>query len=111
MRFINLIGNRTFSLLFSWLLNQRYTDTLCGTKALRRSHYQRLKGEHAFFGNFDPFGDFHLIFGAAKLNLKTVEIPIRYGARVYGETNISRFRDGLLLLKMVRFAFLKMKAI
>jgi SAM-dependent methyltransferase len=111
MRFINLIGNRTFSLLFSWLLNQRYTDTLCGTKALRRSHYQRLKGEHAFFGNFDPFGDFHLIFGAAKLNLKTVEIPIRYGARVYGKTNISRFRDGLLLFKMVRFAFLKMKAI
>ncbi len=111
MRFINLMGNRFFSLMFSWLLNQRYTDTLCGTKALRRSHYQRLKAEHAFFGDFDPFGDFHLIFGAAKLNLKTVEIPIRYGARVYGQTNISRFRDGFLLLKMVRFAYLRMKAI
>jgi SAM-dependent methyltransferase len=111
MRFINLIGNRSFSLLFSWLLNQRYTDTLCGMKALRRSHYQRLKAEQAFFGDFDPFGDFHLIFGAAKLNLKTVEIPIRYAARVYGETNISRFRDGLLLIKMVSFAFMKLKAI
>jgi SAM-dependent methyltransferase len=111
MRFINLVGNRWFSLLFSWLLNQRYTDTLCGTKALRRSHYQRLKAEHAFFGDFDPFGDFHLIFGAYKLKLKTIEIPIRYGARVYGETNISRFRDGLLLFKMVGFAFAKMKAI
>ena len=111
MRFINLMGNRLFSLIFSWLLNQRYTDTLCGTKALRRSHYHRLKAEHAFFGDFDPFGDFHLIFGAAKLNLKTVEIPIRYGARVYGQTNISRFRDGFLLLKMVRFAYLRMKAI
>jgi Glycosyl transferase family 2/Predicted membrane protein (DUF2142)/Methyltransferase domain len=111
MRFINLIGNRSFSLLFSWLLNQRYTGTLCGTKVLRRRHYQRLKEEQAFFGDFDPFGDFHLIFGAAKLNLKTVEIPIRYNARVYGKTNILRFRDGLLLIKMVGFAFLKMKAI
>lgn len=111
MRFINLIGNRLFSLIFSWLLNQRYTDTLCGTKVLRRDHYRRIKSEQAFFGNFDPFGDFHLIFGAAKLNLKTVEVPVPYAARVYGETNISRFRDGFLLIKMVGFAFMKLKAI
>jgi SAM-dependent methyltransferase len=111
MRFINLIGNRGFSLLFSWLLNQRYTDTLCGTKALRRRHYRLLKAERTFSGDFDPFGDFRLIFGAAKLNLKSVEIPIRYGARVYGKTNIARFRDGLLLLKMVGFAFMRMKAL
>ena len=111
MRFINLIGNRFFSLVFSWLLNQRYTDTLCGTKVLRRDHYRRIKSEQAFFGNFDPFGDFQLIFGAAKLNLKTVEVPVPYAARVYGETNIARFRDGFLLIKMVGFAFMKLKAI
>lgn len=111
MRFLNLIANKIFSYLFSWLLNQRYTDTLCGTKVLRRSDYQRLKAGKAYFGDFDPFGDFDLIFGASKLNLKTVDLPIRYAARTYGETQISRFRHGWMLLKMVAFAFLKIKAI
>jgi len=111
MRFLNLLANKTFSYLFSWLLNQRYTDTLCGTKVLRRSDYQRLKTGKAYFGDFDPFGDFDLIFGASKLNLKSVDLPIRYAARTYGETQISRFRHGWMLLKMVAFAFLKIKAI
>ncbi len=90
MRFLNLIANKIFSYLFSWLLNQRYTDTLCGTKVLRRSDYQRLKAGKAYFGDFDPFGDFDLIFGASKLNLKSVDLPIRYAARTYGETQISQ---------------------
>jgi SAM-dependent methyltransferase len=111
MRFLNLIANRLFSLTFSWLLNQRYTDALCGTKVLRRTDYQRLKAFRAYFGDFDPFGDFDLIFGASKLNLKSVEVPIRYAARVYGETQISRFRHGWILLKMALFAFFKMKAL
>ncbi|MFN5523682.1 glycosyltransferase [Bradyrhizobium sp.] len=111
MRFLNLIANKTFSYLFSWLLNQRYTDTLCGTKVLRRSDYQRLKAGKAYFGDFDPFGDFDLIFGASKLNLKSIDLPIRYAARSYGETQISRFRHGWMLLKMVVFAFFKIKAI
>jgi SAM-dependent methyltransferase len=111
MRFLNLIANKIFSYLFSWLLNQRYTDTLCGTKVMRRSDYQRLKAGKAYFGDFDPFGDFDLIFGASKLNLKSVDLPIRYAARTYGETQISRFRHGWMLLKMVAFAFLKIKAI
>ncbi|SNT63919.1 Methyltransferase domain-containing protein [Tardiphaga sp. OK246] len=111
MRFLNLIANRVFSYLFSWLLNQRYTDTLCGTKVISRSDYQRLKAGKAYFGDFDPFGDFDLIFGASKLNLKTIDLPIRYGARVYGETQISRFTHGWMLLKMVTFAFFKIKAI
>lgn len=111
MRFLNLIANKIFSYLFSWLLNQRYTDTLCGTKVLRRSDYQRLKAGKAYFGDFDPFGDFDLIFGASKLNLKTVDLPIRYAARTYGATQISRFRHGWMLLKMVAFAFFKIKAI
>ncbi|PIS99411.1 glycosyl transferase [Bradyrhizobium nitroreducens] len=111
MRFLNLIANKTFSYLFSWLLNQRYTDTLCGTKVLRRADYQRLKAGKAYFGDFDPFGDFDLIFGASKLNLKSVDLPIRYAARNYGETQISRFSHGWMLLKMVIFAFFKIKAV
>lgn len=111
MRFLNLIANKTFSYLFSWLLNQRYTDTLCGTKVMRRSDYYRLREGKAYFGDFDPFGDFDLIFGASKLNLKSIDLPIRYAARAYGETQISRFRHGVMLLKMVAFAFFKIKAI
>ncbi len=111
MRFLNLIANHMFALIFSYLLNQRYTDTLCGTKVLRRTDYERLVANRAYFGDFDPFGDFDLIFGASKLNLKTAEVPIRYAAREYGETNISRFRHGLLLFRMVIFAFKKLKAL
>ncbi len=111
MRFLNLIANKIFSYLFSWLLNQRYTDTLCGTKVMRRSDYYRLRDGKAYFGDFDPFGDFDLIFGASKLNLKSIDMPIRYAAREYGETQISRFRHGVMLLKMVVFAFFKVKAI
>jgi SAM-dependent methyltransferase len=110
MQFLNLVANKAFSLLFSWLLNQRFTDTLCGTKVIRRSDYQRLQAGRSYFGDFDPFGDFDLIFGATKLNLRCVEVPIRYSARTYGETQISRFRHGLLLIRMVIFAFFRIKA-
>jgi hypothetical protein len=109
MRTLNLLGNKFFSVAFSWLLGQRLKDTLCGTKVLSRENYQRLAANRHYFGDFDPFGDFDLIFGAAKLNLKFVEIPIRYRARTYGETNISRFRHGWLLLKMTFFALNKIK--
>jgi hypothetical protein len=111
MRFLNYLANRMFAIIFSWLLNQRFTDTLCGTKALRKTHYQRIEEGRAYFGEFDPFGDFDLIFGAAKLNLKIVELPVRYADRVYGTTQISRFRHGWLLLRMVLFAFRKLKAV
>jgi len=110
MRFLNLVANTVFSWLFTWLLNQRFTDTLCGTKVLRRHHYRRIVANRDYFGDFDPFGDFDLIFGASKLNLKVVEIPIRYRARDYGETQISRFSHGWLLIRMVVFAFFKLKA-
>jgi SAM-dependent methyltransferase len=110
MRFLNLVANKAFSLLFTWLLSQRFTDTLCGTKAMLRSDYARLKAGRGYFGDFDPFGDFDLIFGASKLALKAVEIPIRYASRSYGETQISRFRHGFMLLRMVLFAFMRIKA-
>ncbi|MBR1190573.1 glycosyltransferase [Bradyrhizobium sp. AUGA SZCCT0160] len=111
MQFLNLIANKLFSIIFTWLLSQRFTDTLCGTKVLRRSDYEKLKAGRAYFGDFDPFGDFDIIFGASKLGLKVVEIPIRYANRTYGETQISRFRHGVLLLRMVAFAFFRIKAL
>jgi Glycosyl transferase family 2 len=111
MRPLNFIANRVFAYLFSYLVNTRLTDTLCGTKVLLRKDYEVLARERAYFGNFDPFGDFDLIFGAAKQNLKIIETPIHYKARTFGETQISRFRDGWLLLKMVWFAYRKLKAI
>lgn len=109
MRFLNLVGNKFFSLAFSWLLGQNLKDTLCGTKVISRENYLKLAANRSYFGDFDPFGDFDLIFGSAKLNLKFIEIPIRYRARTYGETNISRFRHGWLLLRMTAFAMQKIK--
>jgi SAM-dependent methyltransferase len=111
MRFLNHFANRTFAKIFSYLLNQRFTDTLCGTKVLTRTVYGQIVADRAYFGDFDPFGDFDLIFGAAKQSRRIIEVPVHYRARTYGETQISRFRDGWLLLRMVLFAFKKLKAI
>jgi SAM-dependent methyltransferase len=109
MRFLNMVGNKFFSLLFSWLLGQNIKDTLCGTKVIHKKNWQKIAENRSFFGDFDPFGDFDLLFGASKLNLKILEIPIRYQSRVYGTTNISRFKHGWLLLKMSFIALLKLK--
>jgi glycosyltransferase involved in cell wall biosynthesis len=111
MRLLNFFGNKFFSMMFTWILNQRFKDTLCGTKALFRADYEKIQAGRNYFGDFDPFGDFDLIFGAVKQNLKVVEVPIRYRERTYGQTNISRFRHGWLLLKMTIFAYRKIKAI
>tara|TARA_B100000029_G_C17520341_1_gene939635 strand:+ start:190 stop:1641 length:1452 start_codon:yes stop_codon:yes gene_type:complete len=111
MRFLNYLANKMFSLIFSWILSQRYTDTLCGTKVLTKKNYEKIKIKNKDLGNFDPFGDFFLIFGSSRLCLKMNEIPIRYKARAYGKTQISRFSHGFMLIKMVIFAFFKIKAI
>ena len=111
MRVLNMIANHAFAKTFSWLINQRVTDTLCGTKVLTSRNYSMIREGREYFGDFDPFGDFDLIFGATKLNLKLVELPVRYADRSYGSTQISRFKDGLLLLKMVSFGFRKLKMI
>jgi len=109
MRFLNTLGNKFFSLAFSWLLEQPIKDTLCGTKVMFRKDYLKLAANRKYFGDFDPFGDFDLLFGAFKLNLKIIDMPVRYQERIYGNTNISRFKHGLLLLKMWYFALLKIK--
>jgi glycosyltransferase involved in cell wall biosynthesis len=111
MRFFNIIGNKFFSLAFSWLLGQPIKDSLCGTKVLWKRDYEMIAKNRDYFGNFDPFGDFDLLFGAAKLNHKIVEIPIRYRSRTYGDTNIDRWRHGWMLLKMVLFAAKRIKFI
>jgi ubiquinone/menaquinone biosynthesis C-methylase UbiE len=111
MQFLNMIANHCFGHAFSWMLGQRVKDTLCGTKVLRRDHYLKIAANRAYFGEFDPFGDFDLLFGADKLNLKVVDIPIRYRERTYGSTNIQRWKHGWLLLRMVAFAARKLKFI
>ncbi|MBT0666559.1 glycosyltransferase [Geobacter pelophilus] len=109
MRFVNLIGNKFFSIAFTWLLGQTIKDTLCGTKALWKHSYEKLAANRSHFGDIDPFGDFDLLLGAARLNLKIVDLPVRYGERLYGETNISRWSHGLLLFRMLLAAARKLK--
>ena len=109
MQFLNLCANKAFGIIFTWLLGQSVKDTLCGTKVLSRAHYQQIAANRAYFGDFDPFGDFDLLFGAAKLNLKIADVPIRYKERTYGTTNIQRWSHGWLLLRMVLFAARKLK--
>lgn len=109
MRLLNKAGNKLFGWMFTYILGQRFKDTLCGTKVLFRNDYLKIAKGRTFFGNFDPFGDFDLIFGAVKNNLKVIEVPIRYRERTYGSTNISRFRHGWLLLKMTWFAYRKFR--
>jgi SAM-dependent methyltransferase len=109
MQFLNLCANKAFGLIFTWLLGQPVKDTLCGTKVLTKENYERIATNRSYFGDFDPFGDFDLLFGAAKLNLKIADVPIRYKERTYGSTNIQRWKHGWLLLRMVMFAARKLK--
>lgn len=109
MQFLNMIANKFFGLAFSWLLGQPLKDTLCGTKVLRRSAYERIAANRSYFGEFDPFGDFDLLFGADRLNMRIADIPIRYRERTYGSTNIQRWKHGWLLLRMVFFAARRIK--
>jgi SAM-dependent methyltransferase len=109
MRFLNLLGNKFFSLVFSWLLGQQIKDTLCGTKVLWKKDYHTLAANRDYFGDFDPFGDFDLLFGAARMNKKIIDLPIRYHERVYGDTNIQRWKHGVLLLRMALFAAFRLK--
>jgi ubiquinone/menaquinone biosynthesis C-methylase UbiE len=109
MRFLNLLGNKFFSAALSWVLEQPIKDSLCGTKVLYRQDYESIAANRGFFGEFDPFGDFDLLFGAARLNMRIVDLPVRYRARTYGETKIDRFSHGWLLLKMTAFGFGKLR--
>lgn len=109
MQTLNKIGNKVFGSLFTWILGQRFKDTLCGTKVLFKNDYLLMKKRHKKYFKMDPFGDFALIFGAIKNKLKVVEIPVRYKERQYGSTNISRFRHGLILLRMTFKAFMEFK--
>jgi glycosyltransferase involved in cell wall biosynthesis len=109
MRIVNLFGNKFFSLVFTWLLGQRIKDTLCGTKVLRKIDYDRIAAARKEFGEFDPFGDFDLLFGASRIKLPIVEMPVRYRARVAGHTKVQPFRHGILLLQMCVVGFLQLK--
>lgn len=109
MRFANIIGNKFFALAFSFVLGQHFKDTLCGTKVLTKENYNKIASHRSFFGEFDPFGDFDLIFGSMRLALKIREVPISYKERTYGDTNIQRWRHGVILLRMLTYAARKIK--
>jgi ubiquinone/menaquinone biosynthesis C-methylase UbiE len=109
MPWLNTLANKFFALVFSFLLGQNIKDTLCGTKVLWRNDYLRVVANRSYFGDFDPFGDFDLLFGAAKLNLHIVEVPVRYQSRTYGSSNIAHVREGLILIKMCLYAAQKIK--
>lgn len=109
MRFLNMCANKFFGLAFSWMLGQPIKDTLCGSKALLKRHYEQIAANRSYFGDFDPFGDFDLLFGAHKLNLRHVDIPVHYMSRTYGAPNIDRWRDGALLFRMLLLAARKIK--
>ncbi len=109
MRFLNILGNKAFALAFSYVLGQRFKDTLCGTKVITRRNYDRLVGNREYFGDFDPFGDFDLIFGVSRMGLRIVEVPVHYKERTYGDTNISRWKHGMILLRMLIFAAKRLK--
>jgi hypothetical protein len=111
MRFANFLGNKFFSIAFSWLFGQPVKDTLCGTKGLWKEDYQILADNRGYFGGLDPFGDFDLLLGAARMNLKIVDLPVRYRSRTYGETNIQRWKHGWLLLRMLALAARRLKFI
>lgn len=101
MRTLNLIGNKTFGIAFSWLIGQNVKDTLCGTKVLRKKDYEIIVDQWPELGEKDPFGDFELLLGASKLGLKILDLPVRYKQRTYGTTNINRWRHGAILVRMV----------
>jgi SAM-dependent methyltransferase len=111
MPWLNRMANRFFAWLLSYLLNTKIKDSLCGTKVLRRTHYERIAKNRSYFGDFDPFGDFDLLFGASKLGLKIQDIPVRYMPRTYGQSNIQHIKEGLVLLKMCLYAAKKIKFI
>ncbi|CAN5342801.1 hypothetical protein BH18ACI2_BH18ACI2_16050 [soil metagenome] len=110
MKTLNLLGNKFFSQVFTWLLDQRIKDTLCGTKALHQTDYRRIAAARHYFGEFDPFGDFDLLFGAARLGLKIVEMPVRYQRRTAGESKVRVVSHGILLARMCAIGFWKFKA-
>jgi glycosyltransferase involved in cell wall biosynthesis len=109
MRFLNRLGNIFFAKVLSWVLDVRLGDSLCGTKLMARHDYERMRAWRRDFGDFDPFGDFELLFPAATLGLGTIDVPVRYLERIYGETNIRRFTHGLQLLRMSAIGLLRIK--
>jgi len=91
---VNFVGNKAFCLLISWVLRQRVSDTLCGTKALLRRDYRSMP-----LSGSDRWGDFDLLFGAARQKLRILEIPIHYRERAAGESKMNVRRDGPRFLR------------
>lgn len=110
MRWLNIAGNRGFSLLFTFLIRQRVSDTLCGTKVFWKEDYRNISGLKDYWLWRDRWGDFEQLLGASKLGLKIVEVPIHYAERTYGETKMkNRFQNGLHMLKLCLGGFIRLR--
>ena len=110
MRPANIVGNKLFALLFSFLLRQPVKDTLCGTKAVLAANYRRLMDARAWWDDTDRWGDYDWIFGAAKNHLKIVEQPVHYFERTGGETKmVKRLNNALIMLRMCWLAFRRLR--
>lgn len=92
MRTVNLFFNKMFGYMMSFITQQTLTDTLCGTKALYRSDYKRMQW------GIDRWGDFDLLFGAAKMGSKIMEVPVHYLTRQSGESKMKSLKHGIHLL-------------
>lgn len=108
MPLLNFMVNHAFGFLVSWIIGQKVKDTLCGTKVIYKRDYEKLVADNILEGK-DPFGDFDLIFGAAKRNLKIIDMPVYYKSRTYGTTQVKKFVNGLRLLKLCWLGFMKLK--
>ena len=106
MPIINQLGNIFFAKWFSFFLGQRTNDVLSGIKSILKRDYDLLYKRWGFLGFTDPFGDFELLYGAARTGLKIGEIPIRYYPRTYGETKTKLLIHGFYLLKMAAKGYL-----
>lgn len=111
MQFLNVVGNKLFSVGFSYVMDQPVKDTLCGTKVIRKRDFEAIANEGVYFSKRDPWGDFGLLLGAAQLGLRIADLPIHYGARTYGQSKMSRFKHGWVLLQMWFFGFYRLKVV
>ena len=110
MKFSNYLGNIFFAKLFSFILNKRISDTLCGTKIFYKEHWQQIKKTNSQWGKEDLWGDFDLLLGCYISNLKIKEIPIKYYERKEGVTKMKNvLNNGIRMLVISITAIFKIK--
>ncbi len=110
MKFANFIGNTIFASLFSLLFKKKITDTLCGTKIFYKKDWEKIKENTSQWGMKDLWGDFDLLIGAYKNNLKITEVPVTYYERRENETKMtSLISNTLRMFFIVIYSYYKLR--